>query len=144
MKYILYIFLVAIFFVSCKKNTTLNSQNILVGKWQVINDSSTITGSLNGFNDSSNYIGTSSDYYNFTSKGNLFVQEGQSVDTAQYELSNNSNQVYILYSYIAGNYISGNAAESFNISNLTTTHVTLTSSGLTPEGYFYRAINLKK
>ena len=144
MKYILSIFLAAIFFIACKKDATQNSQNILIGKWQVINDSSTITGSINGFNDSTNYIGTSNDHYDFTSKGNLFVQEGQDVDTAQYELTSNSDAVYILYSYLAGNYVSGNTAESFSISNLTTNHVTLTVNGVIPEGYLYRAINLKK
>ena len=147
MKYITPILLFSIFFVACKKNATQNlQQNLLVGKWQVINDSSSITGSLNGFNGSSNYIGTSNDYYNFTSNENLFVREGQSLDTATYTLSLSNEQVNILYSYTGGIYISGNAAQPFNITNLTINHLTLTlpENGPTPEGYLHRVINLQK
>jgi hypothetical protein len=147
MKYLTFIFLISIFFIACKKNTTQDlQQNLLVGKWQVINDSSSITGSLNGFNGGFNYIGTSNDYYNFTSDGNLFIREGQSLDTVTYTLSSNHKQVNILYSYIEGVYVSGNVAQPFIITDLTINRLTLTilENGPTPEGYLHKEINLQK
>lgn len=147
MKYVTIVFLCVTLSVACKKSAITNpSQSLIVGKWRIINDSSFITGSLNGVNGGSNYVGTPSDYFTFTSNGNLYIREGQSLDTATYTISSNNQQINILYSYIAGSYISGDVAQSLGISNYTENHLTLTmpGNGLIPEGYLHRIINLRK
>ncbi len=85
--------------ISCKKTDI--QTNLLVGKWNIIDDSASITRSLNGFNSGSNYIGTSNDYYNFTANGNLYINEGLSLDTATY-LMVTKTQVELVYSYANG------------------------------------------
>ncbi len=129
--------------ISCTKTNV--QTNTLAGKWNIINDSSSITSSLNGFNGGSNYIGTSNDYYNFTVNGNLYINEGTSLDTATYSMVSN-NQVKLVYYYANGVSFgsSGAIRGTYNITNLTAHGVTLTTSGLTPEGQELEIINLKK
>lgn len=126
--------------ISCTKTNV--QTNTLAGKWNIINDSSSITGQFNG---GSNYIGTSDDYYNFTPNGNLFINEGASLYTATFSMVT-TNQVKLIYYYVNGASFgpSGAIRGTYNITNLTAHHVTLTTSGLTPEGQALEIINLKK
>jgi hypothetical protein len=135
-------FLIA-FEISCKKTDI--QTNLLVGKWNIIEDSASITGSLNGFNSGSNFIGTSNDYYNFTANGNLYINEGLSLDTATY-LMVTKTQVELVYYYDNGISFApnGGVRGTFNITNLTAHTVTLTDSGLTPEGQELQIIRLKR
>ena len=129
--------------ISCKKTAVQTIS--LEGKWNIINDSSSITGSLNGFNGGSNYIGTTNDYYNFTVNGNLYINEGLSLDTATYSMDT-SNQVKLVYYSANGVNFGPNGAirGTYYITNLTAHTATLTLSGLTPEGQALQIINFKK
>jgi hypothetical protein len=128
---------------SCNKKDI--QTNPLVGKWKIINDSSSITGSLDGANRSSNYIGTPNDYYNFTSNGNLYIGQNSSSDTGKYSLITN-NQVQIIM-FVEGGIsfgANGGIRGTYAITNLSANTVTLTLSGLTPEGQELEILNLKK
>ena len=59
---------------SCSK--TEDQTISIVGKWQIINDTTSFQLLLNGKNYDSNYIGKSNDYYDFISDGNLYHKEG--------------------------------------------------------------------
>ena len=108
-------------------------------------DSVSISGSLFGSNSVTNYIGTSNDYYNFTANGNLYINEGLSLDTATY-LMVTKTQVKLVYYFENGISFgpSGGIRGTFNITNLTAHTVTLTDSGITPEGQEFQIIRLKR
>ena len=135
LKYIIITFsfvLIIVVSISCHKNNI--QPNILTAKWNIINDS-LATLRLSG----TNYIGTASDYYNFTSNGRLYIKEDTLQSTATYELLIN-NQVDIVF------YLSNDAQEhrTYNISNLTNNSVTLTLVGVSLGPAQYQVINLKK
>lgn len=126
---------------ACKKAALRGTdQDLVVGSWKVINDSSSSTGTFNGGH---NYKGIPDDYFQFTTGGNLFTREGQFFDTATYKISAN-NQLDIRYSVLSGVHIFKNAPETFTIRKITAHQLSLESGGLTPEGYIVRIINLKK
>ena len=128
---------------SCKKTDI--QTNLLVGKWNIIDDSSSMTPSYNGFNSGSNYIGTSHDYYNFTANGNLYINEGLSLDTATY-LMVTKTQVKVVYYFENGIGFgpSGGILGTYYITNLTAHTATLTLSGVTPGGRELQIISLKR
>jgi hypothetical protein len=114
--------------ISCNKADI--ESNSLVGKWSVINDS-TFTPIANI--GASNYIGTSSDYYNFTANGSVYISLKTLLDTCTYSMIAN-NQINIVYS--TGSY------DSYYITNLTPNTVTLTL--ITPPLGPKEIINFKK
>ena len=137
--------------VSCNKSG-INSNyiggannNSIVGNWQIINDLSSITNSLNGFNNHLNYIGVSGDFYNFTSDSNLYIKKANSLDTGKYStIADNKIQI-IMFSESGVNFGTNGAIRGiFTITNLTSKTLTLTLSGSTPEGQELEVINLKK
>jgi len=113
--------------ISCNK--TAVQTNLLVGKWNIIKDSSYIPiANIGG----RNYIGTSNDYYNFTVNGTVYLNENFALDTATYSMiDDNLNIVYNTGSY-----------SSYYITNLTANTVifTLVTPPLGPK----RIINLSK
>ncbi len=130
-------------FVSCSKSDTTN--NSIIGNWQIINDSSSTTNSLNGFNGHSNYIGVSGDFYNFKSDGNLYIKEANSLDTGKYSMvADNETQISMFSESGVSFGTNGAIRGNFTITNLTSKTLTLTLSGLTPEGQELEIINLKK
>src|SRR5450755_4369703 len=128
----IFLTLLIAFEISCKKTDI--QTNLLVGKWNIIDDSVSITGSLFGFNSVSNFIGTTNDYYNFTANGNLYINEGLSLDTATY-LMVTKTQVKLVYYVENGIGFGpfGGIRGTFYITNLTAHTATLRDSGLTPE-----------
>ena len=130
---------------SCKKNSISNPLTItdsLVGNWNIINDSSYLEGTPIFAGSSSNYIGAPGDYFKFTQSRNLYIKEGAALDTATYSLI--SDTLKLDYFYINGTYFLNGAYNSFILSNLTQQNATLVSSGLTPEGNYYRVVYLER
>ncbi len=145
MKRLIFIIYLALIIVVASCNKANIQTNFLVDKWNIINDSSSITSSLNGFNGGRNYIGASSDYYNFTSDSSLYIKEGLSFDTGKYSITINNKVEIVMFSYNGMSFgPTGAIRGTFDIVNLTANTATLTLSGLTPEGQEYEIIKLKK
>jgi len=131
--------------ISCKKNNAGSTSNnvTIVAKWNLINDSSSLSGSgVPQFTYGSNYIGTPADYYDFSTNGNVYIKEGASLDTMRYEVD--STIISFSPQFTSGHY-------TMNIASLTDTSATLligtnppSSANLTPGGYEFKIINLKR
>jgi len=121
------------------------NDSLLTGKWNIINDSTLILNDVsNQINVHSNYIGNLTDYYDFTSDGNLYVKEGTNLDTIKYTFVSN-NRLKLVGYYVNGiNFLYGANMGTFVIESLTENNVTLGLSELTPQGKETRIINLKK
>jgi hypothetical protein len=156
MKYIIAIVFVFIVFASssCKKSPLIDFSNqnfyigndsSLIGKWNILNDSTSLQGIGPLQKDiHSNYIGAQTDYYNFTSEGNLYVKEGTNLDTCTYTFVS-SNQINIVGFYVNGTeFLGGASMGTYVIEGLTENSVTLKLSELTPDGKEIVIINLKK
>ena len=117
---------------SCQKKDTAPS---IVGKWLIINDSTTITGKDSFPSSHSNYIGTADDYYDFRNNGELYVKEANYMDTMAYEVTGN-NQV--------GCTPSPGFTTSYNISHITATQATLMVEGFTSTSELMKIVNLQR
>jgi hypothetical protein len=128
-------------FISCMKTTAPG----IAGKWSVINDSSFLAGNGIFQGGGSNYIGVSSDYYDFRPDGNLYIKEETVTDTGKYNMVS-VDQVKIIYLSENGTSFgpNGGIRGTYLITNHTAHNLTLTLSGLTPEGEEFEVINLKK
>lgn len=74
-------------FNACKKSVdSANgaSSSALIGKWNLINDSSIST--LGPHEIDSNYVGVEGDYFDFRTDGKLYIKEGTNADTLSYQL----------------------------------------------------------
>ncbi|MDR3694618.1 hypothetical protein [Mucilaginibacter sp.] len=79
---------------------------LLVGNWQVINDTSlTVPFFTNNPSMGKNYIGKPSDYYKFIAGGRVYTCVAGTVDTGNYVI--NKNIVNIVYTYFNGQHITG-------------------------------------
>jgi len=135
------IFFLAVEMTSCKKDTSTT----IVGKWNIVNDSTFLEGNALYAGRSSNYIGVPTDYFDFSSNGNLYVKKGTSLDTAAFTLLS-GNKVQLLYFSVDGITFgpTGAIRGTYDITDLTERSVKLTLSQLTPEGQNLEIINLKK
>lgn len=126
---------------SCKKENTGSAS--LTGTWQVVSDSTSISGSGPFKGGGQTYVGTPADHYTFTSDGHLYVHEGNNIDTATYVV--NDTKLNLNYTYLleGGATIQG-AVGYFDISSLNDHTLTLSQNGLTPEGRMVQIINLKR
>ncbi|HWD89583.1 MAG TPA: hypothetical protein VG367_15735 [Mucilaginibacter sp.] len=123
-------------------STTLISNTVLVGKWNIISDSL----SYQGINI--NYKGTAGDHYIFTKYGNLYISEafgGNTIDTATYDVSNS----YVL------NWLNIYVNQNGNVSTIPTNSppfnirtnadsLVLTSNASTTQGQRYEQIKFIK
>jgi len=125
---------------SCKKENTAID---LTGNWQLVTDSTSISGSGPFKGGGQTYIGTQADHYIFTSDGHLYAHEGNNIDTATYAINNTKLNLNYTYLLEGGASIQG-AVAIFDMSNLTNYALTLSQSTLTPEGRQVRIINLKR
>lgn len=79
---------------------------LLVGNWQVINDTSiTVPFFTNYPTVGKNYIGKPSDYYKFTAGGRVYTRIAGVADTGNYVID--KNMVNIVYTYFNGQHITG-------------------------------------
>lgn len=148
---------------SCSKNNS--GDNVLVGKWSIVNDSTLNTPYILDLGDTvgygGNYIGEPNDYFNFSSNGTLIVLSNSAdngflstTDSSKYNAVTN-NQVEISIYFIgfswgpANQYINPAESRTYVISNLTTHSATLTfetvhPSAMNVSGIETETINLKR
>jgi hypothetical protein len=133
--------IVCVGFLNCRKSAI----PCIVGKWNIVNDSSSLAGNAILQGGDSNYIGMASDYYDFRVNGNLYIKEGATLDTAIYTMVS-ANQVKITFFVFDGVSFgpTGATRGTYIMTNHTTHTLSLTLSGLTPEGEEFEMINLKK
>lgn len=145
MKTIIGIVSVFIFFALGSCEISPVNYSSLTGKWNIINDSTSILNDVPNKTDShSNFIGGLADYYDFTSEGNLYVREGTNFDTLAFTFVSTNRINIIAFSYNGTRFPGGASMGTFVIEGLTGNNVTLGLSELTPDGKEIRIINLKK
>jgi hypothetical protein len=128
---------------SCEKSPLNDS--LLIGRWSIINDSTLLLNDVPNRTDShSNYIGGLTDYFDFTSEGNLYVKEGTNLDTLAYTYGSNNRIKIIAFSYNGTRFPGGANIGTYIIVGQTGNTVSLVLSELTPDGKETRIINLKK
>lgn len=128
---------------SCTK--TEDQTISIVGKWKIVNDTSSYESPMTGLPVGSNYIGKPNDYFDFISDGNLYYKEDAIYLREKYNMvASNQVQFFLLYengySYYGTTVYSG----FYMITNLTEHTATLSQSSLSPDGYIWQMINLKK
>jgi hypothetical protein len=119
---------------------------MLVGTWQVINDTSTTVpwGIWEGRpTTGQNYVGTPADYYKFAANGNAYTRLNNVVDTANYTVSQDT--VHMIYTYFNGQEQTGGVYNSFwTVTNLTAHTATVSVTFVTPETAITSVVYLKK
>jgi len=118
-------------YMACKKDAGPS----IKGKWNIVNDSTRITGTGGELIYHNNYIGAAGDYYDFRDDGKMYMKEGAALDTMQYEVYGN-NQVRCTPS--------PGFADAYNTTLLTGNKASLTVSGLTARGQLVKLINLQR
>jgi hypothetical protein len=118
-------------YMACKKDGGPS----IKGKWNIINDSTRITGTGGELVYHNNYIGAAGDYYDFRDNGKMYMKEGASLDSMQYEVYGN-NQVRCTPS--------PGFTDTYNTTLLTGNRASLTVSGLSVQGHVVKLINLER
>ena len=120
--------------------------NMLVGNWQIINDTSTTVpwGLWAGRPATGqNYVGTPADYYKFTSDGSAYTRLNNVIDTANYTVSQDT--VHMVYTYFNQQEQTGGIYNSFwTVTNLTAHAATVTTLFVTPETAITSVVYLRK
>jgi hypothetical protein len=106
-----------------------------MGKWQLLSDSTMITGydtfpSLNSF-----YQGQPGDYYDFRNNGYLYTQEGMTLDSMAFEIKSNGS---------VGCTPSPGFTDAYNTSFITANQAILTVTGITIKGSLYKVVHLSR
>ena len=85
---------------SCTK--TEDQTISIVGKWKIVNDTSSYESPMTGLPVGSNYIGKPNDYFDFISDGNLYYKEGSQFFKEKYYMvaSNKVETVYFFQQWI--------------------------------------------
>jgi hypothetical protein len=119
------------FALSCTKNNDMPKS--IAGKWNIKIDSFYVGAGLS--NHGVTYIGQSTDYFNFSSDGHVYINENSVLDTLTYTLSSNS--------ILVKNFGSGNGK---GVLQSPSTQTLIISSGYfyTPGGVFGRTVSLTR
>jgi hypothetical protein len=135
---------VSCMFFSCLKDKSNVVPPSLVGKWSIVNDSTTFSewGLFTGAPTKSNYIGKAGDSYDFESNGNLYISDDGEKDTATY--LTHLNLVRIGFTSYNGSSANPYPGIEMTVSNLTAHTVTLTDTAISPETIYTEKINLKR
>ena len=70
-------------FASCKKTGEAAGPVTLVGKWNLVNDS---TAYGESYITKTNYVGVPGDYFDFRTDGKVYIKEGDKHDTLTYNM----------------------------------------------------------
>ena len=120
MKTIIRVFLsvcfLSVFTLACKKNNNTSSKNLLLlqHKWMVV--------SVNG--EALRYVGSSEDYYNFSTDNFLYTYVNKNYDTANYRLISDGRTL-LLYHVV--NKLKSNTPTTFNIIALANSQLILSN-----------------
>jgi hypothetical protein len=135
MKYFLNLLFIAaglvVFELSCTKSNNI-SQSI-IGKWNIQIDSFYVGVGLN--NHKVAYVGQSSDYFNFSSDGHVYIKENSILDTLIYTLRSDS--------ILLNNFGSGIGKGKFQ-AGLSGDLIISSGYIYTPGGIFGRTVFLKR
>jgi len=132
---------------ACKKDNSTHptvTKATVIGDWKVVSDS--VSSGVGAVEQPTIrvYIGTGSDYFNFTSTGKLYAKEGNVLlDTATYSVQNQRLNLNYSYLFENGETIPG-ASGSFTISDLTAHSLKLTDQFFTPGGFYDEYIVLSR
>jgi hypothetical protein len=110
----------------------------LVGKWQVVNDS-TSNSSSSASAVNTNYRGLAGDYFDFRTNGFCYTKEGAVYDTLAYDVISNTSVALQNF----GLNINGGIEPSLLTLTLTTANIT-TQNTVTPSGTYFRTVNLTR
>ncbi len=80
--------IIAFFLTSCKKDSA-DSNATIIGKWNIVTDSTYFKGGC-CYENKVYYIGKPGDYFDFRNDGKFYSKEGTTLDTATYQLTSNS------------------------------------------------------
>jgi len=131
---------------SCTKDgaNKTNSSSI-VGKWNVVMDSSYNTGIGASITPTiQTYIGQPGDYYNFTEQGKAYFNEGSKLSaTGDYTVTGNQLKLKYDNLVIDGSAIE-NASTIYTIAAISAHNLTLTSSFITQGGSSFYTLKLSK
>ena len=120
---------VPFFLVSCKKSSSHGDVVSIIGKWNIINDSS-YTG-VGAGNHLVIYKGKEGDYFNFTSYGKLYIKENAMLHTSSFSLTSDTTLII--------------DSQTCTITNLPTYDVIISTPIVySPGGTFGRKITLGK
>ena len=117
----------------------------LVGKWNVVSDSTYYTGiGPNGTPSFTKYVGQPGDYFNFTAQGKAYFKEGNTFSaTATYKVT--GNNVNLVYSNFVVNDSTINATSGgYIIAAITPRTLVLTNQFITPGGATFTTVKLSK
>jgi hypothetical protein len=120
-------------YASCSKSS--DHTPLISGKWGIIDDSTKFVGTDTFPSYHFNYIGQASDYYDFRSDGNMYVREGDVLDTMAYEVLAN-NQVRCTPS--------PGFNDTYTTSRVTDTTAVFNIAANTPQGLLTKIINLRR
>lgn len=127
---------------ACGKN---DNQNVgVTGKWQLLSDSSSLSGGGPFKGGGSIYMGVAADTYEFTANGRLVAHVKSLVDSATYNFRGDG-KIVIDYSVVhAGNATIRGSETIYDVTRPDSHIAILSAGGLTPEGWYNRIITLKK
>jgi hypothetical protein len=143
------IFMISAILTSCKKenaNIAEPSSSLIGSSWTVANDSTSER--IGAITNDSNYIGKTTDYFNFTTYGKLYWSINGQRDTATYLISGDTIKFKYGYVDFQTKLVDSAYDAGYIISNLTNHTCTLFNSeivfGTTDSGPILTTINLKK
>ncbi|MDQ2753469.1 MAG: hypothetical protein M3R72_10650 [Bacteroidota bacterium] len=142
MKTILF-FLIMVLFVfahiSCSKTYSANpAMPHISGNWKIAIDSNYTGWGMS--NHLEIYKGGGSDYFNFNSDSNLYIKEGNTLDTLPYHITSDSTMIIATFGLVGNN-----VPETTTITNLTSHTLTITAQfSFSPDGVRGRIVHLMR
>ncbi|MES2112645.1 MAG: hypothetical protein V4577_28080 [Bacteroidota bacterium] len=126
-------------FYACKKvDGVANGKIEILGKWNVVSDSSNIGVGIG--NHSVDYTGKPGDYFDFRSDGHVYTKENEVLDTLDYSMISNTKIVISQFDVI----LNGQAQTS-TITNFTSHSLEIAAPReITPGGVFGRSVKLSR
>jgi hypothetical protein len=124
---------VLIYLYSCKKETVAKSQPTIIGKWNLLSDTTYVL-------DVTDYSGQPGDYFDIRTNGHIYTKEGPVLDTLTYSLVSSTEMTIETF----GVPING-VPEISQITNLTAHSATINAPiQATPDGPFGRKVTLSR
>ncbi|HTE01567.1 MAG TPA: hypothetical protein VK668_19905 [Mucilaginibacter sp.] len=133
------VLLVIVTLFSCTKKAAVTppeNKKPIEGKWQIKRD--TVTLASGGVN----FVGTSSDYFDFRTSNRLYIKEGAKLDTFAYNLTSDN----VMFIGAVGAELYGNYTYKGNIQTVTAGSATIQITPITanPDTYLLRIVNLQR
>ncbi|HEY4322773.1 MAG TPA: hypothetical protein VGN20_02275 [Mucilaginibacter sp.] len=122
---------------ACKKDGSNLNPSSLVGKWNVVSDSTFVGVGVN--NHPVDYHGQPGDYFDFRTDGHVYTKEGTAFDTLSYSIVSNTG--IIIQSF--GLTVNG-VPETSNVTLTANNAVIDAPTFFTPGGAFGRKVTLSR